>query len=142
MYSEMAGLGVIILIAFAIVLVPAVFFLLTLRKALERCSPESRTTSPNSVWMMFIPLFNIIWQFLLVIKISESLHNEFTKRNMTEDPYPGKSLGIATCILNLCGIIPVVGILTSVAGLVCWIMYWVKISGYSNKLEQSQLATA
>jgi hypothetical protein len=142
MYSDMAGLGAIVIIGIVIALIPAIFFLLTLQKALQRCSPESRTTSPGSVWLMFIPLFNIIWQFLLVIKISESLHNEFTKRNMNEEPNPGKTLGLASCILGLIGIIPVIGMLTSVAGLVCWIMYWVKIAGYSNKLAQPQVAAA
>jgi hypothetical protein len=50
---------------------------------------------------------------------------EFQKRGMVEDPAPGKGLGLAMCILNLiCG--PV--------GLICWIIYWVKIAGYSSKL--------
>ena len=83
--------GAMFLIGFIIVLIPGIFFLLTLQRALERCSPESRTTSPVSVWYLLIPLFNIVWSFVLVIRISESLHNEFTKRNISEDPEPGKN---------------------------------------------------
>jgi hypothetical protein len=44
---------------------------------------------------------------------------------MAEDPNPGQTLGLVMCVGNLiCG--PV--------GLVCWILYWVKIAGYSSKL--------
>jgi hypothetical protein len=129
-----------ILIVIGIVLIPAIFFLLTLQKALERCSVESRTTTPGSVWLLLIPLFNLVWQFIIVSKISESLHNEFTKRNIPEDPQPGKSIGIAYCVLGICSIIPLIGILTSIAALVCWIVYWVKIAGYSNKLSQPIIA--
>jgi hypothetical protein len=114
--------------------IPGILFLLTLQKALERCSVECQTTTPGSVWLSLIPLFNIIWSFILVTRISESLHNEFIKRNIPEDPEPGKSIGIAFCILGLCSMIPMIGIFISWAALVCWILYWVKISGYSNKL--------
>ena len=132
------GPGEILIILFVVglLLIPGILFLLTLQKALERCSIDSRTTTPGSVWLSLIPLFNIVWQFILVTRISESLHNEFTKRNISQDPEPGKSIGIAYCVLGVCGIIPFVGILASIASLICWIMYWVKISGYSDKLGQ------
>ena len=122
-------IGIISLIVF-------ILYLLSLQKALKHCSAESRTTSPGSVWLMLIPIFNLIWQFILVIKISESLHNEFTKRNIPEDPHPGKTIGLTYCILVICSIIPFLGFLASIAALVCWIIYWVKISGFSNKLLQ------
>lgn len=126
----------VILIVFGIMFIPGFFFLLTLQKALKLCSIESRKTSPGSVWFLLIPLFNLVWQFILVSRISESLHNEFTKRNILEDPHPGKSIGIAYCVLGVCSIIPFIGILTFIPALICWIIYWVKIAGYSNKLIQ------
>ena len=137
MYTQSITLVGIVLVIIAVGLIPGIFFILTLQKALNRCSPESRTTSPGSVWLLLIPLFNIVWQFILVSRISESLHNEFVKRNIEEEPTPGKAIGIAFCILNICGIIPIVGIIASACGLVCWIVYWVKIAGYSNKIAQS-----
>ena len=75
-----AGMLLIIVIVVGIILLPAIFYLLTLQKALERCSSESRTTTPSSVWLMLIPLFNIVWQFILVSRVSESLYNEFKKK--------------------------------------------------------------
>lgn len=38
------------------------------------------------------------------------------------------------CILVICGMIPLVNFLAGPAALVCWIVYWVKIAGFSAKL--------
>ena len=109
-----------------IVLVVTIFYLLTLQKALSRCAPENRAMSPGLVWLMLIPLFNLVWQFLVVINISKSLAAEFQKRGLAvEDPKPGYTLGIVMCVGNL---------ICAPVGLICWIVYWIKISGYSNKL--------
>jgi hypothetical protein len=131
-----AGAAVGVLIGLAIFLIPFIFYLLTLQKALTRCSPENRAMNPGMVWLMFIPLFGLVWQFLIVINVAKSLGAEFQKRGMAEEPQPGKTLGMAMCILSCCGIIPFLGILCSLGALVCWIMYWVKIAGFSAKLAQ------
>jgi hypothetical protein len=133
-----AGMAVGFLIGFAIIfaifLIPAIFFNLTLQKALNRCAPENRAMQPGMVWLLLIPLFNLVWQFLVVINVAKSLGAEFQKRGMAEEPEPGKTLGLVMCILVCCGIIPYLGVLCSIGALICWIMYWVKIAGYSSKL--------
>ena len=132
--AALVGILIGMLIVFAIMLIPAIFYLLTLQKALDRCSPENRAMAPGLVWLMLIPLFNIIWGFFVVINIAKSLGAEFQKRGMTEEPEPGKTLGLIMCILACCGWIPFLGIVASLGGLVCWIMYWIKIHGFSSKL--------
>lgn len=132
----MAG-GIVLtamLIGLAIGLIPLIFFCLTVQKALNRVSPENRAMQPGMVWLLLIPLFNIVWQFLVVINLAKSLGAEFKKRNIAEEPEPGKGIGLTSCILVCCGIIPFVGGIASLAGLVCWIIYWVKIAGFSGKL--------
>lgn len=134
--SVAAGLGMltIALVVVAIMMVPFVFYCLSLQKALNRCSPECRAMNPGMVWLMFIPLFNMVWHFFVVINVAKSLGCEFQKRGIAEDPQPGQKLGMIMCILICCGIIPLLGILCSLGGLVCWILYWVKIAGYSNRI--------
>ena len=39
------------------------------------------------------------------------------------------------CILFACGVIPLLGILAGLAGIVCWIVYWVRIAEFSRRLE-------
>ena len=123
----LAGLGImtVVLIVMAIMFVPTIFYLLTLQKALNRCSPECRAISPGLVWLMLIPLFNIVWHFILVLSIAKSLGAEFRKRGIPAEPDPGQTLGLVMCVtLLLCGLV----------GLICWILYWVKIAEYSSKL--------
>ena|ERR1035438_8532704 len=54
-------LGVLVFIAIAVTV--KVFYLLTLYRALNRCSPESRAMDPTLVWLNFIPCFSLVWQF-------------------------------------------------------------------------------
>src|SRR5476651_603853 len=128
------GFIVGMLIGFAILLIPAIFYILTVQKALNRCAPENRAMSPGMVWLLLVPLLNIVWSFFVVINVAKSLGAEFQKRGIAEEPEPGKKLGLIMCILACCGIIPLLGILCSLGALVCWILYWVKIAGFSNKL--------
>jgi hypothetical protein len=124
------------LIACAILLLPAIFYLLTLQKALNRCSPENRAMAPGMVWLMLVPLLNLVWHFFVVINVAKSLGAEFQKRGMTEEPRPGQTIGMVMCILACCGIIPLLGVLCSLGALVCWIIYWIKIAGFSAKIAQ------
>ena len=122
------------LIGLAIGLIPLIFYCLTLQKALNRVSPENRAMQPGMVWLLLIPLFNIVWNFFVVLNMAKSLGAEFKKRNIAEEPEPGKGIGLTACILMCCTIIPVVGGLAGLGYLVCWIIYWVKIAGFSGKL--------
>ena len=128
------GMLVGTLVGLVILLIPAIFYLLTLQKALNRCSPESRAMQPGMVWLMFIPLFNLVWHFFVVLNIAKSLDVEFRKRNIAVESDPGKTIGLAMCILACCGVIPLIGILFSLGCLVCWIIYWIKIAGFSGRI--------
>ncbi|MFN6038664.1 MAG: hypothetical protein ACK452_09360 [Bacteroidota bacterium] len=80
-----------------------------------------------------------MWHFLMIGYIADSLAAEFKERNLPlRDERPGFAIGITFLILQLCGIIPILGVLASLGGLVCWIIYWVKISEYKNQLERMQ----
>ena len=108
---------------------------LTLQNLLKRISSENRVVEPSNVWLMLIPLFNLVYAFILYPKISESLKNEFLKRGLADSGDYGKSLGTAMAVLGLCGFIPIFGGFASIAHLVIWIIYWVKMSEYKSKLS-------
>lgn len=127
--------AVIVLFLIVLMLIPFVFYLITLQRTLEKISPENRKMEPGQVWLMFIPLFNLGWQFVIVNRIAASLKQEFAKRNIViSEENPGQGVGIAMCVCHCCNIIPVLNILTSIGGLVCWIIYWVNISKYKSFL--------
>jgi hypothetical protein len=124
----------LILFVIGLLLLPSIFFLRTLQKALNRCAPESRTMTPAHVWLMLIPLFNIVWQFIVVFRVASSLGNEFRRRKIPAEAEPGQSIGLASSVLLLTSFLPVIGLLTGIAGVVYWIVYWVKIANYSSRL--------
>lgn len=135
----LAVLLVVVGIMAIVGLIIQICYLLSLSKALGRCSQDNRTMEPGMVWLNLIPCFGTIWIFITVTRMSESLGNEFYARRMDErgNDY-GKSLGITYNVLFLCGMIPYIGIIFSLAGLVCWIMYWVKIAGFSSQLASDR----
>jgi hypothetical protein len=123
--------GVLVLI----LIIPFVFYLITLQKTLEAISPENRKMAPGQVWLLFIPLFNLIWQFIVVNSIADSIAAECRKLNITtNEARPTAGIGIAKCVLSVCGLIPYLGSLCSVASIICWIIYWVKVAEYKNQI--------
>jgi hypothetical protein len=128
---------VLLVLACPFFIIAFVFFLLTLHKALSRCAPESRTMDTGQVWLMFIPLFNLVWQFIVISRVSSSLGNEFRRRNIPAEAQPAKAVGLASCILFVTSFIPILGLFTGIGAFVCWIIYWVKIAGYSAQLVGS-----
>ncbi|MBM3983993.1 MAG: hypothetical protein FJ304_27735 [Planctomycetes bacterium] len=150
MSEELSELFVIIIKAviavIAVVLLIYIFFLLTLQKALSRCRPQNRTMEPGMVWLNLIPLFNIVWHFITVIRVSSSLTNEFRARGRhSKGEDYAQTIGITSLALNLAGIIPLLGIVCGLiipllgivcglAALICWIIYWSKVAGFSARL--------
>jgi hypothetical protein len=136
----------LLVIAFAI---SSILYLLTLRKALARCADQSREASPNSVWLMLIPIFQLGYHFVLVRQVSKSLGNELTRRGIAKAGVePGKTLGLYTCILFVIVAcleafssqlgkagLTFVEIAALVAAWVCWILYWVKVAKSSAMIR-------
>jgi H+/Cl- antiporter ClcA len=130
---------IVVLFVLGVLLIPAIFYLLTLQNALSKCAPTSRTMEPGMVWLLLIPLLNLIWNFIVVTSMARSLANEYARRGIpSSEPLPGQSIGIAMSVCNCCCIIPVLGAFAGLAGLVLWIVYWIKIAEFSRTLDISQ----
>ncbi len=156
------GLGgpemIVILFIGIIVLLPTIFYLITLQKTLKEVSEENRKLPAGQVWLILIPLFGLIWQYIVVNRIANSLKAEFAKRNITiEQNKPGIGVGLAYCSLHCFRLIivlffaamviskqnniaaqfiPLVGLIVSTAAFIFWIIYWVKIADYKSRLIQ------
>lgn len=118
-------------------LVVYIFYLITLSRTLELCHPQTRKMNPGEVWLVFIPLFGLVWHFIVIGRVADSLSAEFRNRNLpVEEERPGYQTGLWALILMLCGIIPFVGVLAVLTGFVMLIMYWNRIRDYKNRLEQ------
>lgn len=138
-----------------------IFFLLTLHRLLNKCRKRNRTMEPGLVWLNLIPCFQFVWQFITVVRIDETLREEFRERGIgrRNDSY-GKSIGLASCIfwvvakffdtasnaadrMNQNGdddLTPL-AILTwilLVITLIFLVTYWIKMAGYSRLLSASE----
>jgi hypothetical protein len=128
----------LIVIVFGLLFVPPIFFLRTLQNTLKEIHIENRKMQPGAVWLVLIPLFGFVWQFIVISRMADSLKIEFARRNITlDEKRPAYSIGLSYCILCCCSIIPLVGSLAKIAGLVCWIIYWIKIKDYKSRLQQN-----
>ena len=113
------------------VLIMYIFYLITLSQCLKQCAPHNQRMTPGEVWMVLIPFFGIVWQFIMVGRIADSLAAEYRMRGMEpEEPRPGYQTGITAYILML---IPLVNIV----GLIFWVMYWKRMSEYKKQLERT-----
>lgn len=151
--ADIAAMGGAILgfvcLFLGVLLVILVFYLLTLQKALSRVSPHNRLMEPGLVWLALVPCFNLIWQFFIAIRVPDSLRNEFRERGRDDGSDYGKSLALTQAVLglinivvgNVLGKIPEIALVANlvagvigIVGLVIFIMFWVKIAGYSSQL--------
>lgn len=128
-------LGVFIAII-CVFIVPYIIYLTTLQATFKEVTPENRMMPPGQVWLLLIPVFGTIWNFVVIARMSESLAKEFNSRGITpDDPKPGYTIGLVMSILVIGSVVPILGSLSSVGAIVCWIIYWVKIAGYKNQLK-------
>jgi hypothetical protein len=109
---------IVMLGVIAVAFIILIFYLLTLSKALSRCRPRNRTMEPGQVWLMLIPLFNIVWQFFIVNRVPQSIAREYRSRGWRAKGDFGKSIGMTMCITGLLSWIPFLGILLALVNLV------------------------
>lgn len=140
-----AGFQFLFLFAF---LIPFVLFILTQQNTLKTIQPDNRLMPPGQVWLQIIPFFGLFWQFVVVSRLAGSLKKQFARqhqfsfeniegKNLTNlNTNPTYGIGITYCILFCCSIIPILGAFTALAGIICWIIYWVQLAGFKRKLYE------
>lgn len=118
-------------------LVAQVVFLLNLQQILSEIRKENRTVKPGNVWLLFIPLFNLIYPFILYPAISNAIKKEFASRKFDNTGSFGLELGIILASIAILAIIPfdMSRIAFGISYFAVWIAYWSKMHGYKVDLE-------
>jgi hypothetical protein len=147
---------IILLLAFV---VPAILFLIAQYKILKIINSQNRMMAPGLIWLQCIPVFGFVWQFIVVSKISSSIRKEFASSADESsfglpsaeivsqlDKKPTLYIGITYCVLTTLGIVmnltaksrATVGLIAIIelAGMVCWIVYWVNLAKYKRILNR------
>lgn len=128
------------LIVFLAAIAVAIVYFLTLQNTLKAIRPINRKMEPGQVWLGLIPLFGLVWHFIIIRKIADSIYAELTSRQLPSDKEPGYNIGlvfsILGCITPFNAWLGPLGTFISLIALVFWILYWAKISTYKRQLEQ------
>ena len=107
-----------------LVLLPGVLYLLNLLRAME----ELRPMAPGLVWLLLIPLVNIVWMFFVVTHLKTDYTKMGAAGRLTAASDGGYGVGLALAICLALSIVPIIGGLASLAVLVLWILHWVMVS--------------
>lgn len=129
--AGLIGFGILMALGFLVIYI---LYLLNLQKTLQEVSLRKRRMEPSNVWLMLIPLFNIVWQFIVIDRLADSIQHELQSRGIAVNERPAYNVGLAYCVLTLCGWIPILGSFASLGFLVCFVIHWVKINEYRKRL--------
>jgi len=135
-FSEIFGLmWALFLIAGLVILV---FWMIVMSRALDQVSHDIRKMEPGAVWLCAIPVFGLVWQFLVTNAVANGIAGEFAVRNMfPAEGKPGLTVGTTGCILVCCCIIPYAGVGVAIIGLIFLVIHISKISEYNKALASS-----
>lgn len=112
-----------------------ILYILTLRNTLRAISVQNRTMSPDKTWLLLIPVFNLVWSFIVVNNLSESILKESKLKSFPlSEANPANGTGIAMSVLRCTTFIPVLGLFSGLAAYICWIIYWVQINNYKKAI--------
>jgi hypothetical protein len=121
-------------------------FVLALQKTLEKCSPTSKAMDGGMLWLLLIPLVNMVVNFIVVGNMAKSLANEFRARGIqSTEAEPGKSVGMAWSICGA-GLIVLAFIapgLEGIGGIVYCVLfgfYWKKMNDFGRMLDAAPAA--
>lgn len=118
-----------------IITLPLVFYLYAIHETIKLVQKKHRTLAPWQVWLGLIPFLNLIWQYLIVANLMDSLSAEFRFRKAKYPLKKMKQFGTAYCILIFFSIIPSIGFFLGLAGLVCFIIFWMKVVDVKKRLK-------
>ena len=148
----------------ALILLITGFFCYSITKLLDHIAEENRSIQPKLVWLLLIPGLNLIWNFVVVTRLSTSIKNEMVARDFDITGKPTFVQGLLYAIISLIGVIPalVIGLsaktpeemiqatkvipeniilaieIIGIIQIILFITYWSKISWYKNILENDE----
>lgn len=135
-----AALGIIFAILFvglAIGLAIGAFIAYVISNVIKRIPEQYRQdVQPGQAYFILIPLFNIVWNFMLYPRISKSLKAYFDANGRNDVGDCGEQVGLWYAICTACCVIPCVNYLAGPASLVLFIIYLVKVIGLKNQIPE------
>jgi hypothetical protein len=132
------------LFALAFEIIIKSLFALAIIKTLNEISEKNRKIVPALVWLLVIPGFNVIWNFFVALRLSQSLKAELDERNFEVKGQPTLLIGLAYALISSSALLLpqpkdvqnglLYGVL-GIAAIVTFVQYWMKINWYKKVLQ-------
>lgn len=98
----------------------------------------AKTTPGKAIGLWFVPFFNFYWIFVAFHGLAQALNVE-TKKHSILNKEVNESMSLTYCILICCSIIPYLGIIASIAGIVILILTVKQMKDAGIALIQKQI---
>jgi hypothetical protein len=138
--ANTAGLEVIVVAILTLLilagLTPIIFYIVTLKRTFNSISVKNQGLEPWLVWLLLIPFFNIVWHFIVVTRLSESLEAEYRMRDHPTMPRPSYDTGIAMCVLTCLSCWDLLTWPAGISAIIIWIIYWTEIHKHKKTLRR------
>jgi len=105
-----------------------------LSSCLKALPEEHRKQQPGMVWLMLIPLFNIVWSFFVYPRIADSFKSYFDSIGRLDVGDCGRGLAIAFCIIVCCCLIPYLNFCIVWVSLIVLIILLVKFGSLKGQV--------
>jgi hypothetical protein len=97
---------------------------------------QVRTTPGKAIGFLFIPFFNFYWVFQVFPGFADD-YNAYAARHSLNVPRVERGIFLAYCILTLCGIVPILGMLCVLVNFVIALMMISRICDAVNALADA-----
>jgi hypothetical protein len=124
------GMLIAVFIGLLVGLAIAILLLYLIFSCFQRIPARHRQMEPWQVWLLLIPVFNVVWNFFVFPKLARSYQSYFAEQGRTDVGDCGEKIGLWYAILTVAGVVlgwvPCLGALVGLASLVLFIMVLVK----------------
>ena len=103
----------------------------------ERIPRNFRKLESGLVWLLLIPCFNLVWNFFVFPKLSDSFKAYFDSVGDTTVGNCARDLGFGYSIVTAASAIPFVSCLTGPVSLVLVILFLVKANDLKNRIPRT-----
>jgi hypothetical protein len=123
------GFGLaLLLLLFAVALAVGAFICYQLYLAAGRLPAANQKLPPVSVFLLLVPVVNIVWLFFVVMKVSQGYQEYFAANPRPGVGDCGYGIGLGWAIASACVFVPLAHYFAGLAALILMVLYLVKMA--------------
>jgi hypothetical protein len=108
----------------------------SLHKCLSLVQPSCQAMNPKMVWLMFVPFYNIVEDFFIILNVTHSIEREaqINQRLEVLNSF-GRVSGFGWCIAQVAALFPsFLGEAAGFIALIFWVIHWRLITKVNSLL--------